>query len=215
MTSTEKEIHETIVDIKDRLQKRQRVLALSLIAFLIIAASVAGFILYNKSLANKASLLEYEGYKLFYGQFQATDISDNRYKSALEKFRESYDTKKNPRVLFYIANSYYEMGNYDESIKTLKELVERFSEPQIVSFSYYKMAMAYLRKNDTDNALSSLKAITKLKDGVLQDMALMETAKILDSIGRKEEAQNVYRELIEKYPESVFVNEAKARIGGN
>lgn len=212
--SSEKEIHETIVDIKDKLKHRQKVLIVSLVAFLVVISSVAGFVLYNKSASNKASLLEYEGYKYYYGKFNATpEPSDDRYKKALEKFTESYNTKKNPNVLFYIANCHYETGNYDEAIKTLKELVGRFSEPQIVSYSYYKMAMAYLKKNDTENALSSFNSLSKAKDGVFQDSALMETAKILESTGKVEEAKGAYKELIEKYPKSAFANEAKSKIG--
>lgn len=213
-SSSEKEIHETIVDIKDKLKHRQKVLIISLIAFLVVIGSVAGFVLYNKSASNKALSLEYEGYKHYYGQFNATpDPSDDRYKKALEKFTESYNTKKNPNVLFYIANCHYETGNYDEAIKTLKELVSRFSEPQIVSFSYYKMAMAYLKKNDTENALNSFNSLSKAKDGVFQDAALMEVAKILESTGKVEEAKGTYKELLEKYPKSAFTNEAKSKIG--
>lgn len=211
--SQEKEIQETIVDMKDRLKRRQKLLIFSLIAFLIIIGSGAGFIIYNKSASNKASLLEYEGLKLYYGQFQATaNLSDDRYKKALEKFTESYNTKKNPNVLFYIANCHYESGNYDEAIKILKELVSRFSEPQIVSYSYYKMAMAYLKKNDTENALNNLRSLVKLKGGILQDLALMEIAKILETTGKAEGAKDAYKELIEKYPKSAFANEAKLRI---
>ncbi len=212
-TTPEREIQETIGSIKERLKYRQKILVISLIAFIVFIGSVTGFFLYNKSASNKASLLEYEGYKIYYGQFQTEpDISDDRYKKALEKFKESYNIKKKPNVLFYIANCYYEMGNYDESIKTLKELISRFSEPQIVSFSYYKMANAYLKKNDVENALSSLKSLSKLKDGVLQDLALMEIGKILEATGRAEEAKETYKELIEKHPKSTFVNEAKARL---
>ncbi len=208
------EIQETIVDIKERLKRRQKVLVFSLIAFLVIIGSLAGFILYNKSASNKASLLEYEGLKLYYGQFQAKpDLSDDRYKKALEKFTESYNTKKNPNVLFYIANCHYETGNYDEAIKTLKELLSRFSDPQISSYSHYKMAMAYLKKNDVENALSSLQSLVKSKEGVLQDLALMEIAKILESTGKAEDAKGAYKELIEKYPKSALVNEAKLRLG--
>ncbi len=213
--STEKEIQETFTNLRDRLKQRQKVLALSLITFFVVAASIAGFLIYNKSLTHKASQLEYEGYKIYSGQSQPIpDSPDNRYKNALKKFNESYNAKKNPRVLYYIANCHYEMGDYDEAIKAFKELVSRFSDPQIVSFSYYKTAMAYLRKNDTENAIINLKLILNLKDGVFQDMALIETAKIFESTGKVEEAKGIYRELIEKHPQSVFVSEAKTKLEG-
>ncbi len=212
--STEREVQETLTEIKERLQHRQKMLIVSLIAFIVIIGSVVGYIIYNKSVSSKASMLEYEGYKIYYGQFQTNpELSDDRYKKALVKFKESYDTKKNPNVLFYIANCHYEIGDYDEAIKTLKELTSRFSEPQIVSYSYYKMAMAYLKKNDTENALKNLHTLSKYKEGVLQDIALIEIAKILESTNKAEEAKGTYKELIEKYPQSPFINEAKLKVG--
>lgn len=213
-TTPEREIQETIENIKERLKYRQKKLVIFVIAFILIIASITGFVIYNKSASDKAASLEYEGYKLFYGKDQAkSETSQDRYKKALEKFKESYNAKKNPNVLYYIANCQYEMGDYDESIKTLKELISRFSEPQIVSYSYYKLAMAYLKKNDTENALNSLKSLAKLKDGVFQDVALVEIAKILEATGKPEEAKESYKEILEKHPKSIFINEAKARLG--
>lgn len=213
-TTPEKEIQETIENIKERLKYRQRNLIISVIAFIVIISSITGFVIYNKYASDKAASLEYEGYKLLYAKDQAKlGISEDRYKKALEKFKESYSTKKSPNVLYYIANCYYEMGDYDESIKTLQELISRFSEPQIVSYSYYKLAMAYIKKNDTENALNSLRSLAKLKDGVFQDLALIEVAKILETTGKPEEAKESYKEIIEKYPKSVFINQAKAKFG--
>lgn len=211
---SEKEVHESLVDIKERLQKRFRLIIVIGIISLVILASVIGYFLYDKSITEKASLLEYEGYKILYGQFQPKpEPSEDRFSKALEKFKESYKIKKNPNVLYYIANCYYEIGNYDEAIKTLQELISNFKESKIVSYSYYKLAMAYIRKNDIDNSLKTLKTLSNYQEGVLQDLALIEMAKMLESMGKAEEAKSAYKEIIEKYPQSVFVNEAKLKIG--
>jgi TolA-binding protein len=213
---TDREIQNTLTDFRERLKRRQKILALSLIAFFVIAATVAGLFLYNRSLTHKAMQLESEGQKLFYGlSQQKAPTADNRYKSALEKFMESYNTKKNPRVLYYMANCHYEMGDYEEAIKILNDLVNQFSDPQIVSLAHYKKAMAFLKKNDTENALNSLRLIVNLKDGIFQDLALLESGKILEATGRGEEAKGFYRQIIEKYPQSVFVSEAKRKVGEN
>lgn len=214
--SPDREIENTLSDFREKLKHRQKVLAISLIAFVVVAVTIAGVFIYNKSLTEKALQLEAEGHKIFYNLTQQkAATADERYKNALNKFKESYNNKKNPRVLYYIANCHYEMGDYDEAIKILTELVNQFSEPNIASLSHYKKAMAYLKKNDTENALSSLKLILNIKDGIFQDLALLETARILESTGRGEEAKGFYKQIIEKYPQSVFVNEAKKRTGEN
>ena len=116
-------------------------------------------------------------------------------------------------MLLYIANCHYELGGYDEAIKTLKELTNRFPDSGIASIAYYKTATAYVKKGDTDNALNALKQIVSVKDSALQDMALLETGKILELSGKTEDAMNKYKELINKFPKSALINEAKARMG--
>ncbi|MEW6739048.1 MAG: tetratricopeptide repeat protein [Nitrospirota bacterium] len=212
--ATEEDLRETVVDIRQRLKERQRTLVYAVTVFIVLALSIGGFAVYKKTSSNKALELELEGYRLFHGDYQASLIPPaERYKQALEMFKKSYATRKRPDVLLYIANCQYELGNYDEAIKTLKELNNQFSDPKVISLSYYKMAMAYVKKGDMDNALASLKNILNIKDIPLQDMALLETGKILELSGKTEDAKNKYRELINKFPKSALLNEAKTRLG--
>jgi tetratricopeptide (TPR) repeat protein len=214
IVTTEEDLRETVVDIRQKLKERQRTLVYAITIFVVLAISITGFAVYKKTSSNKALELELEGYRLFYGDYQARLIPPaERYKQALEVFKKSYATRKRPDVLLYIANCQYELGSYDEAIKTLKELNNQFSDPKVISLSYYKMAMAYVKKGDMDNALASLKNILNIKDIPLQDMALLETGKILELSGKTEDAKNKYRELINKFPKSALLNEAKARLG--
>lgn len=213
IVTTEEDLRETVVDIRQRLKERQRTMVYALTAFIVLALSIGGFAVYKKTSSNRALELELEGYRLFYGDYQARLIPPvERYKQAVELFKKSYAAKKRPDVLLYIANCQYELGNYDESIKTLKGFNNQFSDPKVISLSYYKMAMAYVKKGDMDNALASLKNILNIKDIPLQDLALLETGKILELSGKTDDAKNKYRELINKFPKSVLVNEARARL---
>lgn len=212
-STTEEGLRETVVDIRQRLKERQRTLVYAVTIFVALAISITGFAVYKKTSSNKALELELEGYKLFHGDYQARLIPPaERYKQALDMFKKSYATRKRPDALLYIANCQYELGNYDEAIKTLKELNNQFSDPKIISLSYYKMAMSYLKKGDMDNALVSLKSILNIKDIPLQDLALLETGKILELSGKTEDAKNKYRELINKFPKSALLNDAKTRL---
>ncbi|HCL80833.1 MAG TPA: hypothetical protein DHW81_00925 [Nitrospiraceae bacterium] len=196
------------------MKERQRTLVYAAIIFVVLTVSVSGAFIYTKASMSRALELELEGHRLFYGDYQAQALTPaERYKKALEKFNESYKAKKRPAVLLYIANSHYELGNYDEAIKTLKDLTNRFPDSGIASIAYYKTATAYVKKGDTDNALNALKHIISVKDSALQDMALLESGKILELSGKTEEAEGKYKELINKFPKSALINEAKARMG--
>lgn len=212
--TTEEELRETVVDIRQKLKERQRTLVYAVAIFVALAISITGFAVYKKTSSGKALEMEMEGYKLFYGDYQARVIPhDERIKKALEMFKKSYAAGKRPDALLYTANCQYELGNYDEAVKTLKDLNNQFSDPKIISLSYYKLAMAYEKKGDMNNAIAALKNLLSIKDSPLQDMALMETGKILELTGKNEEAINKYRELINKFPKSALVSEARARLG--
>ncbi len=211
---TEEDIRDTVIDIRERLKERQRTLVYIAIVFVVVTLSVSGLFIYKKTSANRAMELELDGYRLFYGDYQAQAVPPaERYKKALEKFKGSYEAKKRPNMLLYIANCRYELGDYDEAVKTLKELTNQFSDSRIVPIAYYKMAMTYVKKGDLDNALNALKQIISVKDSALQDMALLETGKILELSGKTEDAKNKYKELINKFPKSALINEAKVRMG--
>ncbi len=210
----EDSINETVTDIRQKLKDRQRTLVYSLLVAGGLILSVGSFFIYGKVMASKAQGLEYEGLKLFNGSGQTQVIApQDRYKNALEKFKASYAAKKSPFALLYIANSYYELGNYDEALKTLKDLTVRYSDPKVMSLAYYKMAMTYMRKGDAASALNTFNSLSSIKDSPLQDMALLESGRLLESMGKTEEAKDKYKELISKFPQSALVNAAKARLG--
>ena len=207
-------IGETVADIRKKFQERQSTLVYGLIIFGLIVITVAAFVLYNHASAGKAVEMEYEGYQIFSGETAAPYASPaDRYKNALEKFKASYDSKKNPTALLNIANCYYELGNLDEALKALKELTDQYSDPKISSLAYYKMAMIYIRKGDLNSALNTFGIISSIKDAPLQDMALFESGKTLEAMGKTEEAKNKYKELINKFPKSSLVNDANSRLG--
>ncbi len=211
---SDESLQETVEDIRARLKDRQRALVIGLAVVLAVILCVGGFYMYNKSQADKAAGLQNQAYQLFYSENAAQPaLAGDNYKKALDLFKKSYDVKKKADVLLYVAYCQYELGSYDEAIKTLKELTEKFGDPRITPLAYYKMAEAYLKKGDATNALAAMNTLSGLRDGVFHDMALMESGKILESQGKTEDAKAKYKELIAKYPSSILAGEAKARLG--
>lgn len=211
---TEEGVKNVLRDTKEFISARQKVIVPVVIAAVVAVIAVAGFFIYRSNMENRAAALEYEGYKLYYGLYMKQPLQkEERYQQALEKFRKAYETKKSPLSLFYIASCYYDLGKYDDALKTLKELNGRFPDDErFVPLSYYKMAMITLKKGDRDAALKLLDTLYNYRTGSFKDLALIESARILDASGKKEEAVKKYQEITKNFPESPFADEAKAKL---
>lgn len=203
----------TVDDIRSRIKERQKVLVIALAVFLTLLVAAGGYFIYSKSAGDRAEAFQRDAYRVFYndGTGQPASAGEN-YKKALDLFRKSYEEKKKADVLLYIAYCQYGLGNYDEAITTLKDLNAKFNDPAIAPLAYYKLAETYLKKDDQNNAIAALNSIVGL-NGIYQDMAMMELAKIFELQGKGEEARAKYKELISKFPNSALAGEAKARAG--
>ncbi len=208
-------ITETVADIRKKFQARQSTLVYGLLIFGLIVIIVGALVVYHRASVNKAQEMEYEGYKIFTGATATQYASpQDRYKDALEKFKASFAARNTPTALLNIANCYYELGNLDESLKTLKELTDQSSDPKITSLAYYKMAITYIRKGDLNSAVNTFGIIASIKDAPLQDMALLECGKTLEAMGKTDQAKSKYQELVTKFPKSPLAEEARWRLGG-
>jgi predicted negative regulator of RcsB-dependent stress response len=204
----------TVEDIRSRIKERQRTLVIGLSVVLVVLVCVGAFFIYSKSKSDEAAGIQREAFHVFNSENVTQPIvAGENFKKALELFRKSYDVKKKADVLLYIAYCQYELGSYDDAIKSLKELNEKYTDSRIIPLAYYKLAETYLKKGDTVNALAVLNTLAGLQDGIFRDMALMESGKILEAQGKTEEAKAKYKDLIAKYPESALAGEAKARLG--
>jgi tetratricopeptide (TPR) repeat protein len=215
IAGTEEEVRDKLVGLKDTLQARKRTVLKYGAIVLVVLMAIAGFLFYDHTSKKKAGILAYEAYKIYENLYQPQPLpKEERYRKALDIFRQSYDARKSPSVLLYIAGCYYELGNYDETIRTLKDFTQRYSnEDKLVPFAYEKLAMAYERKGDTKEAMKALEALYNLKGYIYKDLALVESARLLQREGKTDEAMKKYKELSEKFPNSPFIDEAKAKLG--
>lgn len=211
---TEVEIKDVLGDLKDKLQKKQKtVLIYSLIG--LSAVVVLAVILFSQYSADKKSRqLEHSAYNIYYNLNQKQNISkQEQYQQALDLFQQAYKKQKSPRVLLYIAASYFELEQYDEALKTLNTFTKKHANARdLIPLAYQKIAAIQLIKGDKDAALKTLDTLTK-GGALLQDYALIEAGRILEKDGKTAEADAKYRELTDKFPDSPFAEEAKAKLG--
>ncbi|MGB9716383.1 MAG: tetratricopeptide repeat protein [Thermodesulfovibrionales bacterium] len=214
ITDTETEVRDRLISLKENLKEKKRYVLRYFLLGLLIIIVILGFIFYEYSLRKKAMTLAYEAYKSYYNLYQKQTLSKtDQISKALDMFNKSYRTKKSPVVLLYIVNCYYELGRYDEALKTLKEFTDRYSgEEELLPLAYGKMSNIYLKKGDIIEAMKTLEKLYTLKGEIYKDFALIEYAKLLEKEGRTEEAKKKYKELTERFPNSPFRSEAEAKL---
>ncbi|HET6514235.1 MAG TPA: tetratricopeptide repeat protein [Thermodesulfovibrionales bacterium] len=208
----EEDVKHIIHHARESFVERKNILLPVLIGAALLMIVVSAFFIYRSTMKTKADALEYGAYRIYYGINQKQPLQkEEQYQKALEKFQLAYDARKSAYALFYIASCYYDMGKYDAALKSLRELNERFPDDErFVPLSYYKMAMISLKKADNDGALKLLDAIANYKTGSFKDLALAESAKILEAMGKKAESERKYEELKKNFPNSPFVKTAQA-----
>ena len=211
--STETEVKDKLVSLKDTIKERQKTALKYGAGALVIFIAIASFLIYSYTSQKKAKSLEYEAYKIYYNtQIQGAN-KEEQYKKALDTFRKAYDTRKSPISLFYIAGCYYELGKYDDTLKTLKDFTQRYSnEERFIPLAYQMIAMAYIKKGDSNEAMKTLDTLYNLRGDIHKDFALMEYGKLLEKEGKIDEAKKKYKELITKFPHSPFLEEAKVKL---
>ncbi|MBI4823651.1 MAG: tetratricopeptide repeat protein [Nitrospirae bacterium] len=193
------------------MEKKYRLIAFSVVSLIVLV--LVGF-LYLRNKERNAEELFYEGYKLYYGLYQRQPQSQvERLSKALDSFKSAYKAKGSALSLYYIANCYYGLQKYDDAISSLRELNQRFPDDErFVPLTYYKMSMASLKKGNKEEALKYLEILYNYKGIAYDDIALMESANILDEMGKTKEAKEKYEQVIKDFSWSPLSEQAKARL---
>jgi predicted negative regulator of RcsB-dependent stress response len=211
---TEVEVKDKLSELKSRLREKQKaVLAYSIAAGVIIIV-LAGILYYRYSSGEKSRLAENEAYNYYYGENLKKPMGrQEQLQKALDLFKKAYDDKKSPRLLLYIANSYYELGKYDDALASLNDFIRKdFSDQDLLPIAYKMMANIQLQKGDKEGALKTLNTLYTSPGNIYKDFALMESARILESEGKTGEAEAKYKELTGKFKDSPFYEAAKAKL---
>jgi len=212
--TTEAEVKDKLAGLKDTLKEHRKSVLKYGAGVLVIIIAIISFLLYNYTSQKKARTLEYEAYKIYYNEYQGPSVNkEEQYKKALDIFKKAYDNRKSPLSLFYIAACYYELGKYDDALKTLNDFTQRYSkEDRFIPLAYQKMAMVYIKKGDINEAMKTLDTLYNLNSNIYKDFALMEYGRLLEKAGKLDEAKKKYKELTTKFPNSPFIDEAKAKL---
>ena len=211
--TSEADVKNKLAGLKDTLKERKKTALTYGGGILVILIVIVSFLVYNYTSQKKAKIFEYEAYKIYYNTPAQSVTKEEQYKKALDIFKKAYDTRKSPTSLFYIAACYYEIGKYDDALKTLKDFTQRYSkEDRFTPLVYQKIATVYLKKGDINEATKTLDTLYSLNSDIYKDLALIEYGRLLEKAGKVEEAKKKYKELTTRFPNSPFMDEAKAKL---
>lgn len=211
----EHEVQDRIADIRELMQKKQKAVITYGGAAALVLIAIVGLLFYRYSNQEKARQLEYEAYKIYRYEYQKTPLPrKEQVEKAAALFQQAYDKRKSPRLLLYIAGCYSEGGKDTEALATLNLFLKNHaSEKSLLPIAYRQLAGVQLKMGNRPEALKTLDTLYKTDGEIFKDLALIESARILESDGKKEEATAKYKELTEKYKSSPFAEEAKAKLG--
>lgn len=174
---------------------------------------------------NSETLLEVDGFDRMTDSIQALYQRINVQEAIYENdqranfFRAAFQQNQNPQILFQIAREQLNMGNTDDAIKNINELLTKL--PQLSSLNeeskmfYEFLAICYLRKAEQQNCQNFHSAesciVPLIGDGVHIEkeparLALEVYENILASFPNDEQSRwlyNIAAMALDQYPEGV------------
>lgn len=170
---------------------------------------------------NKSEVISSEALFLIGNSYQVQD----KWESALQQYKKiiaDYPlTTRGLETPIYIAQYYRVkfqpdkmLAAFGEAIEHYRALVEKYPESQLAFKAYTLISSCYSATKDWQNTVNTLNIITeKFKgkvrlDTILLDMTAIYKKELKDPV----KAQETLERLIKEYPDSKFINSAKALL---
>lgn len=192
-----------------------RYLVITLAVLLAIAIAYAAFIIKARIDDDKAGRLEYDASRYYFGSGREKTGQD--LKKAVDIYQKIVtDYKKSssgPIAYYYLGNVHIELKEYDAAIRAYKGFIERYpNRRDLIPLVYQRLGYAYLAKGDNQNALDSFNRAAGLEYAKNRDQSLFESGRILEMMGKKDEAIKKYEEIVKNFPSSIYTAEAQVKM---
>jgi len=210
----EEEVKSAALQALDTIKERQKQVIIVVAAVVALFIVIAVISMHSISKYKEAYRLEREATGYYYGEKEGESLSgDERLKKALELFEKSVTSKVTPSALYYLGNSYYSLGEYENAINEYERFASKFSNEKILlPLVYQKLASSYFKANKDKEALDTLDRLARVESGIFKDTALINQAKYFEGAGDQEKAMEKYRELAEGFPTSPWSAEANSKL---
>lgn len=175
----------------------------------VVVVAVAGFFLYKSFIlepknqkANEA-LFKGEQYFAMNDYDKALKGDSTGYKGFIYIAEEYSSTKAGNLARLYAGMSYAQSGNYQEAVKYL-ESYDECDDEMITPAAVGVLGNCYAQLNQLDKATETLLKAAEMADNTtLSPMYLQQAGEIFESQGNTDKAMNCYKDIKNKYPQSM------------
>ncbi|HEB01913.1 MAG TPA: tetratricopeptide repeat protein [Nitrospirae bacterium] len=211
--SSQESIQHTLDQMREMAAERQKQIFIGVAAIALVGLVVLGSMYYRAGVERQVADLEYKGYKEFNAlHVEVPEPPAVRAERAITFFRQARELRPSPFSQYYIGLCLYEMGQYAEAVNTFQSLVDTYpDEGSFVPPGLYKLGLSQLKAGQKEQALETFGRFRKVGIKAFGDLAILESARILESMGLNEEAVSMYETLLFEYPSSVFSAEARQK----
>ncbi len=209
----EDEVKGAVIRSLDKIRQKKKGLIYAVSALGVIIVLSIALMFYFSSTKEKAFILEKDAYNFYHNIDLKNPLPETeRWKKSLELFQRAIEIKPTPVAQFYVGNCYFNLGDYNNAIKSYLKFIDTYKgEEEMLPLVYQKLAAAYIKTGKGDEAVKTLESLARLKDGIFKDTALILEARYYESAGKNEEAMKKYKELVKDFPSSTWSAEAKAK----
>ena len=131
-----------------------------------------------------------------YFQLGQINQSIKNYNEAISQYKKAIERDTNPAFYYYLAECYAEINNIFEEKKALIECVKYDNQNYN---AHYKLAKICKSQNDIQGAISGMRKALELNNNFID--AKYGLAILLELKGQKDEAINLYEEILAINPE--------------
>jgi TolA-binding protein len=222
----ENELQRFAVQTRDMLEARKREATNLTIGAIAIVVVAAGYFLWREhvqarahalladALAAQESRVAVAGTPASPGAFP-TDRA--RLEAAAAKFKTAADaypsTDSGIFARYQEAADQLALGNTTAAIAAYQEVLRRGGDALYGQVGRLGLAEAQARSGQYEQAINTFKELAQRKDGPLPvDGILMELGRTYRSAGKAAEAKQTFNRLVDEYPESPYMQEAKREL---
>ncbi len=197
----------------DVIKERQKVIIIGVTAIAVIAIIFIIISFYSTSQYKKASTIQLDANNYYYGISDAEAPEEQRLKKAIDMYKQSLEIRETPLALFYLGNSYFKLGDYNNAIKEYERFINDFGgDDLIMPLVYQKLVSAHFRTGENDRALDAINKLSSLNNGIFRDTSLILEARHYESSGDSDKAMARYREIVDTFQTSPWTAEAASKL---
>jgi len=208
---------------------QQRVpLLLGVAALILVIVGVVGWNWYVHSAEMKASQSFIEAYEILDARVapgeEGTTSADGSYASEQDKYRAAIEALEQVRknhaststadlATYFIGESHRRLGEHQKAIEHLEAyLKETGAGGELAVFALEGIGLSYEALGRSEEAVKRFRRLTEPPFDREPDRGLYHLARLEHKSGKAQEAARMFREIVEKYPGSVFLPEIESRL---